>query len=345
MMVRRTVIGLALCAGVLACVGVLSVATLEQPSGQDSVSSSSVATESTTQVSSTVRTGPQDHKPPVLLALPHFSLTDQLAQTFGTDELLGKAWIANFISTRDGLHSAQTEQLLKIQTELGKTSVWHDVRLVSFTVDPEHDTSEVMREYAQLTGADEQHWRFLTGMRESLWQLCEEGFQLPIEESDDSQTPTTHSTKLALVDPQGHIRGYYDGESASQRSELKRDLQITLQERMLLDEPPWMEIRQQMQLATAEGVKTRHDVSFVDRVKQSGIDFRHRVVDDAGRSFVTAHYDHGNGIAIADVDGDARHDIYFVLQLGGSQLWRNLGKGKFENITEQAGIAVPDRIE
>ena len=87
-----------------------------------------------------------------------------------------------------------------------------------------------------------------------------------------------------------------------------------------------------------------HDFSFADRVKESGITFRNRIVDDAGRSFTLAHYDHGNGIAIADVDGDGRHDIYFVTQVGGNELWGNLGRGKFENITERAGVAVRERI-
>jgi hypothetical protein len=67
-------------------------------------------------------------------------------------------------------------------------------------------------------------------------------------------------------------------------------------------------------------------------------------VDDAGKTYKAAHYDHGNGLAVADVDGDGLVDIYFVNQVGGSQLWRNLGGGKFENITGSAGVAVADRI-
>ena len=56
------------------------------------------------------------------------------------------------------------------------------------------------------------------------------------------------------------------------------------------------------------------------------------------------HYDHGNGIAVADIDGDGLHDIYFVTQLGSNELWRNLGGGKFENVTEAAGVGLADRI-
>ena len=63
-----------------------------------------------------------------------------------------------------------------------------------------------------------------------------------------------------------------------------------------------------------------------------------------GKTYKAAHYDHGNGIAVADVDGDGLLDIYFVNQVGGNQLWRNIGGGKFEDITAAAGVAVPDKV-
>ena len=80
-----------------------------------------------------------------------------------------------------------------------------------------------------------------------------------------------------------------------------------------------------------------HDFQFTDRRAESGITFQHRIVDDAGKTYKAAHYDHGNGLAIADVDGDGRSDIYFVNQVGGNQLWKNVGGGKFEDITAAAG--------
>jgi hypothetical protein len=81
-----------------------------------------------------------------------------------------------------------------------------------------------------------------------------------------------------------------------------------------------------------------------DRREASGIAFRHRIVDDAGRAYKMVHYDHGNGVAAADVDGDGLADLYFTNQLGGNELWRNLGGGRFENATERAGVALADRV-
>ncbi|MGH9367688.1 MAG: CRTAC1 family protein, partial [Thermoanaerobaculia bacterium] len=60
--------------------------------------------------------------------------------------------------------------------------------------------------------------------------------------------------------------------------------------------------------------------------------------------YKAVHYDHGNGLAAADVDGDGRVDLYFVNQLGGSELWKNLGGGRFRNVTKEAGVAVSGRI-
>jgi len=107
--------------------------------------------------------------------------------------------------------------------------------------------------------------------------------------------------------------------------------------------PPWLEERAREQLATRDGLATFTGFSLVDRVAESGITFAHRIVDDAGRNWKPNHYDHGNAIAIADVDGDGREDVYFITQVGDNELWRNQGGGRFEQLAA-AGVGVGDRI-
>src|SRR5579864_2450119 len=102
--------------------------------------------------------------------------------------------------------------------------------------------------------------------------------------------------------------------------------------------------RKKAQLESADKFKVFYKFHFSDRLKQSGITFRHRAVPYATSQYMPVHYDHGTGISVADVDGDGLYDIYFVNQLGGNELWRNLGNGKFENITEQAGVGVKNRV-
>lgn len=105
-----------------------------------------------------------------------------------------------------------------------------------------------------------------------------------------------------------------------------------------------LKARSDAQFKTLDQFETFYFFRFTDRTAESGIRFRHWIVDDAGKDYKMVHYDHGNGIAVADIDGDGLHDVYFLSQVGPNELWRNLGGGKFENMTEAAGVAVDDRI-
>ena len=149
---------------------------------------------------------------------------------------------------------------------------------------------------------------------------------------------------FVLVDPLGRIRGQFDGLTPEGLSDLRNALDEVLAERSPVPRgvnvfPPWMLARQRDQLKAADGYRPFHKFKFKDRVRESGIHFRHRFVDDSGKNYKAAHYDHGNGVAIADVDGDGRLDVYFVNQAGDNALYRNLGGGRFEDITQAAGVA------
>jgi enediyne biosynthesis protein E4 len=96
--------------------------------------------------------------------------------------------------------------------------------------------------------------------------------------------------------------------------------------------------------AAAAGYGVFHGFQFSDRLAESGITFVHRAVDDVTRHYRPVHYDHGSGLAAADVDGDGVTDLYFVNQAGGNELWKGVGGGRFANITEQAGVALKGRI-
>lgn len=98
--------------------------------------------------------------------------------------------------------------------------------------------------------------------------------------------------------------------------------------------------RAEMQHATADQIDVFHAFAFADRLEASGIRFRHKIVDDGGKAYKMVHYDHGNGLAIADVDGDGFFDVYFVNQVGANALWRNRGDGTFEDVTQAAGVGL-----
>lgn len=108
--------------------------------------------------------------------------------------------------------------------------------------------------------------------------------------------------------------------------------------------PAWLLARQSDQRVQAQGSAVLHDFRFADRLEASGITFRNQIVDDAGKNYKRVHYDHGTGIAAADVDGDQLVDLYFVSQRGTGELWKNQGGGRFLAWTDSAGLAMPDVI-
>jgi hypothetical protein len=102
--------------------------------------------------------------------------------------------------------------------------------------------------------------------------------------------------------------------------------------------------RKAAQVQTLGQFKVFHEFQFTDKRKESGITFVHHAVDDVKKHYRPVHYDHGGGIAAADVDGDGLDDVYFVNQVGGNELWKNLGGGRFRDITQEAGVRLAGRI-
>ena len=173
------------------------------------------------------------NNPPVLMTLPEFTLMDQSGQPFGQQQLQGKAWIADFIFTRcSGPCPMMTSQMAQLQAQLTQHPDKQNIRLVSISVDPEHDSPAVLQEYARLAHADNRMWRFLTGSRSDIWGLIKKGFTLPVGDApDNTQMPIFHSQKFVLVDATGRVRGFYDGLETTGQQKLLGDLQRVLAER------------------------------------------------------------------------------------------------------------------
>jgi hypothetical protein len=102
--------------------------------------------------------------------------------------------------------------------------------------------------------------------------------------------------------------------------------------------------RLKFQQAMATNKQAFFGFTFTNQIEPSQIRFQHHIVDDAGRNYKAAQYDHGNALAAADVDGDGRTDLYFTSQLGRNELWRNLGGGKFADGTARAGLEMTDQV-
>jgi len=164
---------------------------------------------------------------PVWGTLPEFNLINQSAKPYGTRQLEGRPWIADFIFTHcPGRCPMLTREMSRLQTDLGGRG-WDDVMLVSISVDPANDTPEALTAYAAKHGAKLDGWQFLTGTRDGIWSLSVDGFKLPVQEIEDTGAgPILHSNRFVLADGRQQIRGYYDAFDADDRAKLLRDLKI-----------------------------------------------------------------------------------------------------------------------
>jgi protein SCO1/2/putative membrane protein len=155
-----------------------------------------------------------------------FALPERSGDVVHRADLAGKVWVAAFVFTRCAGPCAEVSRsLANLQQDLASNK---DVVLVSFTVDPEFDTPEVLRDYARRYQADSKRWLFLTGDRDELYRLIRTSFHLGVERNEGTKPgyEVDHSTKLVLVDGQGHIRGYFDSTTPDDLAELKRRIPL-----------------------------------------------------------------------------------------------------------------------
>jgi len=154
--------------------------------------------------------------------IPLFSLESENAKPFGLNDLKGKVWIADFIYTHCTDECPMlTAKMAKLQKTFQK---FNDIRLVSVSIDPTHDTPKVLRDYASHYGADLNRWIFLTGDKKTIKELVQKGFHLPL--ITNPQQPgliMAHSNFLVLVDQNEKIRGYYDSTNPEKMKELVHD--------------------------------------------------------------------------------------------------------------------------
>ncbi|MGE0682853.1 MAG: SCO family protein [Candidatus Binatia bacterium] len=168
---------------------------------------------------------------PVLGEAPEFHLTERSGAPFSRANLAGSVWVADFIFTRcPGMCPLLSTRMATLQQQR-QGEQGRPIRLVSFSVDPEWDTPERLREYAEKYHAHPHQWVFLTGPTQTMTQLIIQGFRLSVAPAQaGSQEPILHSDRLVLVDPSFRIRGYYHGSDAEDFDKLQRDIKVLLHE-------------------------------------------------------------------------------------------------------------------
>ncbi|MFO0626167.1 MAG: SCO family protein [Polyangiales bacterium] len=149
--------------------------------------------------------------------VPAFRLTDQNGRAYGSDELRGRVWVANFMFTSCPSSCPRlTRHMARVQTRLRDAR--DRVRLVSFSVDPEVDTPARLREYGGRYGVDPAMWSLLTGPNDAVQRISVQGFNLAVDApSYTGPRPANynilHGEHIMVIDQRAHIRGYFRADA------------------------------------------------------------------------------------------------------------------------------------
>jgi protein SCO1/2 len=166
----------------------------------------------------------------VYATIPPFRFIDQDGKPFTDADAKGHILVVDFFFTRCGtICPKMSVQMQQLQLKLDDAA-FDDVLFLSHTVDPEHDTPEVLKDYARRLEADPTRWKFLTGSKADIYLQGSEGYYLAAKEDVMAEGGFLHSEKFVLVDREGHIRGYYDGTTATGMNALAADLKMLLKE-------------------------------------------------------------------------------------------------------------------
>ena len=161
---------------------------------------------------------------PVLGNVPAFQFHDQDDKPVTLESLRGSPWVADFIFTRcPGSCPMMTGKMAAMQ----KSLPWQ-VKFVSLSVDPEHDTPAVLKEYAQTFSADESRWKFLTGDKGAIMAQARGMLLTALPATADQ--PIIHDARFILIDGQGRIRGADHSNDPQVLADLDRDAKRVLAE-------------------------------------------------------------------------------------------------------------------
>ncbi len=165
--------------------------------------------------------------------IQEFSFTDQSGEAYGSKDLKGKIYVAEYFFTTCGtICPKMNAEMQRVQQAFKGNDSF---KILSFTVDPETDSVAQMKLYADGHGADPKQWHFLTGDKKDLYQLARRSFFVlkPAEAANqgDVGSDFIHTNYFVLVDTKKRIRGYYDGTSPKEVDKLIGDIKKLLEER------------------------------------------------------------------------------------------------------------------
>lgn len=161
-------------------------------------------------------------KDTVYHTIANFSLVNQYGERVSEETVKDRIYVANFFfATCQSICPEMSTNLVDVQKEFGADD---SVLIISHSVNPLHDTVEVLRSYAATYGALKNKWHFLTGDKKTIYDLARYSYLVNALEDDGSPEGFLHSELLLLIDKKGRLRGMYDGTDKAQAQRLIGDI-------------------------------------------------------------------------------------------------------------------------
>ena len=171
-------------------------------------------------------------------SVPSYEFTNQNGEKISNTFYKDKVYVIEFFfTTCPTICPKMNANMVKLQNEFYGNS---DFGIASFSINPEYDTPEILKEYAKNHEATLKNWNFLTGDKETIYTLANKGIALYAGENSEAEGGFEHSGMFALIDKQGNIRSrmdefgnpiaFYDGLESKSIQMLKEDIAILLKE-------------------------------------------------------------------------------------------------------------------
>lgn len=166
------------------------------------------------------------HGDTVFRKIPDFQFTAETGKTISQHDLDNSIYVANFFfASCKGICKKMSNEMVRVQEKFRNNP---EVKIVSYTVDPERDSVAALQQYAKTYHAEPNQWYFLTGDKQKIYNLAKTGYLLPVQESEDGTIDFVHSEKFILVDKNKQVRGIYDGTDPKEVDRLITEMVVLL---------------------------------------------------------------------------------------------------------------------
>jgi protein SCO1/2 len=156
--------------------------------------------------------------------IPPFRFINQDGDTITEKWLDNKVYVADFFFTT--CPTICPKMMFNLEKVNVVTQKNFDLRIISHSVNPVHDSVPVLKEYAKLVHADPKKWSLVTGNKKDIYDIGVDGYKLAVDEDPRAPGGFLHSEMFVLVDKEKRIRGYYDGTDTTAVNKLINDIKI-----------------------------------------------------------------------------------------------------------------------